>query len=60
MKGGVGVMGEADRGSQELRKMHQVVAEEEAVEAEVEAAMQAAVITQAETLVANTVESWRR
>jgi len=37
-----------------------MVEEEEAVKAEVEAAMQAAVITQVEMLVANMVELWRR
>lgn len=40
--------------------MHQIVAEEDAGETEVEAAMQAAVIMQAEMLVADTGELRRR
>lgn len=53
-------MGEVDEDTQELTKMDGMVGEEEAVQSVVEAAMQAAVMMQVETLVASTIELWRR
>jgi putative aminopeptidase FrvX len=53
-------MGEVDEDTQELTKMDGMVGEEEAVQSVVEAAIQAAVMMQVETLVASTIELWRR